>query len=263
MDQEATATTATTNPAMEAARRNPRLALMALIREAITTLSGDQDLARGPVCESCGCGPTEALRESIRVGLQSLGVPDVLARGIVAEDLSDGGTLGPFGDLAAATRAAENDQEYGLAYDVRAFHAKFGHAIRRAPEVPTDDEARHRARLVTEEYFEFMAAIYGETANLDHATEVLTTVVQNDPVHVNLPELVDAIEDLKYVLEGTNATCGVDGVPVHRAIQAANMAKSPVLDAEGKPDPLSKPTKPVGWSKPDVRAILAAQGFKE
>lgn len=253
-----------TNPAMEAAARNPRLAILALARETIAVLAGGE-LAHGGSCTMCGLGTVGVLRDTLRTALSCVGVNGE----IVQEDLEDVGRLGPFGSVAVQARAAENEQEYGLAYRVREFHARFGHGARRKPELPTgltDDEARHRARLVTEEYLEFMTSIFGGgSADLDASMvlveSTLGDIIDLAAVRVDLPELVDAIEDLKYVLEGTHATAGVDGEPAGKAVHAANMAKEPVLDAEGKPDPLSKPTKPAGWAPPDVAAILRGQGW--
>jgi len=71
-----------------------------------------------------------------------------------------------------------------------------------------------------------------------------------------VPELADAIGDLKYVLEGTNLAFGIDGEPIWDAIQAANMAK-----AGGRVDEHGKRLKPPGWTPPDIEGELVKQGW--
>jgi len=73
----------------------------------------------------------------------------------------------------------------------------------------------------------------------------------------NLPDIADAIGDLKYVLEGTNLAFGIDGEPVWDAIQKANMAK-----AGGSVDEHGKRMKPPGWTPPDIEGELRKQGWK-
>lgn len=120
--------------------------------------------------------------------------------------------------------------------DVKKFHEAFGLPILPRPGVPGVDRKTLRARLVTEEYHEFIDALQ-----------------RND-----LVELADAIGDMIYVLQGTALEYGIDMKPVWDAIQASNMAK---LGEDGKPirDAGGKVLKPAGWTPPDIASIIASQ----
>lgn len=120
--------------------------------------------------------------------------------------------------------------------DVRAFHEAFEHPILPFPQVPGVNRKTLRARLVTEEYHEFIDALQ-----------------RND-----LVELADAIADLIYVLQGTALEYGIDMNPVWAEVHRSNMAK---LGPDGKPikDAGGKLLKPEGWTPPDIAAIIAEQ----
>jgi predicted HAD superfamily Cof-like phosphohydrolase len=133
--------------------------------------------------------------------------------------------------------------EAGLPRTVRRFHERYGHPVRHTPAVSTDDEVRFRLALITEEYKELLDAC-GTYWDANHS----------DPITVDLPELVDAIGDLMWVLEGTAAVLGVQMGPVIREIARANMSK--------EPNGAGKPIKPEGWEPPDVVGCLIAQGWR-
>lgn len=172
-----------------------------------------------------------------------------------------------------------------LHHDVRAFHTRFGHPVRTKPVIPSPEEMRFRLKLITEEYLELLdattdAAHPAVPHLLETAGKMLRHFINEVGIKVDLPEAIDALGDLDFVIEGTRAVCGVDGAPVHDAIYTANMAKSPVYvqakDAyHGKtedggaltirsnvPDPTAKPTKPDGWTPPDIRKVLLTQGWE-
>lgn len=157
-----------------------------------------------------------------------------------------------------------------LRQDVRAFHEKFGHPVRDRPAAPSDEEMRFRLELVAEEFLELVDA----ATNGEHPSAVLRETfgkmirhyLKEAEIRVKLPELLDALGDLDFVVEGTRVVCGVDGAPIAAAIAHANLMKDPVYVAEKdgyhrSPDPAAKPTKPAGWSPPDVAAELRRQGW--
>lgn len=149
-------------------------------------------------------------------------------------------------------------------HDVRAFHRRFGHEVRETPAVPDEATMRFRLKLIAEEFLEALDACGIREGNIE---AILRETIANAPIDVDLPALVDALGDLDYVVEGTRAVCGVDGSPVHNAIHHANMAKDPVYVASKDehhraPDPKAKPTKPAGWSPPDVAGELRRQGWR-
>lgn len=155
--------------------------------------------------------------------------------------------------LEDATKAADRT----LHRMVRAFHLKFGHAVRWTPTIPPDEEVRVRMRLIAEEFFEAMEACgfagrYGNV--LDDARKNISDAITELDVKVDLPEFIDALGDLAYVIEGGTAVCGVVMQPVMEEIQRANMSKEPN-------GPLGKPTKPEGWTPPDIARVLLDQGW--
>lgn len=147
--------------------------------------------------------------------------------------------------------------------DVAAFHRAMDQAILPEPGVPSAEVVYLRARLVTEEFGEFIAALSGVDADdakrlVDHLQQEMNAYFldEKEPARPNLVDLADAIADLKYVLEGTNLAFGIDGEPVWDAVQAANMAK-----AGGPVSPEGKRLKPPGWTPPDIRQVLIDQGW--
>lgn len=160
---------------------------------------------------------------------------------------------------------------------VRYFHKKFGHPVEHTPKVPDADQVKFRLKLIAEEFFELLAACeIWPTWHNDGQDEVdAATLVRNcidkdfcDPVVVNLPEMVDAMCDLDWVVEGTRAVFGVLGAPVLAEVVRANMAKEPsqvaAKDAHhqsAEPGAI-KPVKPPGWVPPDVRGELLKQGWR-
>jgi predicted HAD superfamily Cof-like phosphohydrolase/DNA-binding transcriptional regulator YiaG len=145
---------------------------------------------------------------------------------------------------------------------VREFHAAVvGEPLPEHPCVPSEAILRRQARLITEEYLEAMEAIYtggnlvAEGVNLYTVQETLNAIVDQAPLSVKLPELIDATVDLDYVVEGLRAWCGIDSQGVWAVVQAANMAKA------GGPKRKSdnKQLKPPGWKPPDIAAEIERQ----
>ena len=77
------------------------------------------------------------------------------------------------------------------------------------------------------------------------------------PECANLVELVDALADLDYVVEGTRIEFGINGKPIADAVHAANMAKvGGGIRGDGKIN------KPEGWQPPDIAGELRKQGWE-
>jgi len=144
--------------------------------------------------------------------------------------------------------------------DVADFHRAMDQAILPKPSIPDHDIVVLRARLVTEEFGEFIGALTGsddaETERLVSYLHGLVRGYLDKGGKPDLPGLADAIEDLKYVLLGTNLAFGINGAPVWSAVHAANMAK-----AGGPVSPEGKRLKPPGWTPPDIEGVLRAQGW--
>lgn len=150
-----------------------------------------------------------------------------------------------------------------LSRQVRAFHEKYGHPTRSTPCVPEMKEVQFRLRLITEEFFELLAACEiwphldeGHDPDEIHAFEIIKDAISDDFAGtVDLPEFIDALADLSYVIEGTAAAMGVNMAPVLAEVQRANMAKEP-----NGPD--AKPVKLPGWTPPNITGVLLQQGWR-
>lgn len=156
-------------------------------------------------------------------------------------------------ELLEANRATRGKSLRAM---VQEFHAKYGFVDRATPGVPDDETVRFRLRLVAEEFFEMLeSAGCGRDMCLPTARRyVEASIAAPIRIGIDLPEFADALTDLMYVLEGTRLAFGIDGAPIDRLVQDANMAKGP-------PGQNGKPTKPEGWQPPDVEGELRRQGW--
>jgi predicted HAD superfamily Cof-like phosphohydrolase len=184
-------------------------------------------------CPHCGASlDQQACRHESR-GLLRVSVEDV--DGLLREHrrLQDQVT-----ELQNANTKLVNDRRTSLRARVREFHAVMGQDIAERPCAATDAIVRHRARLIAEEFFEVLEALFG--FGFDNLRGKLGLLIESSAVTVNLVDLADALGDLDYVVEGTRISCGIDGEPVMAAIHASNMQKTPSGDAA------KKITKPPG-----------------
>jgi predicted HAD superfamily Cof-like phosphohydrolase len=179
------------------------------------------------------------------------------------------------------------------------FHQMFDQPIAESPILPEPDRVRFRARLILEEALEFIEAVFDPAspggpgivsgqhktagAQLAVARVCLDRLLENATVELALPEALDALGDLDYVVEGTRLEFGVDGDPIAREIHRSNMAKAVVCEhCEGHgADPAGdkcagcggkgrillkradgKPLKPKDWTPPDIAGLIAKQRDK-
>jgi predicted HAD superfamily Cof-like phosphohydrolase len=143
------------------------------------------------------------------------------------------------------------------------FHLAFGHYVGTTTVgVPPDDVVRLRARLIIEEAFEVLEAVFARDTlphdNLGSMKKLAKSICATAPVDVDLPALADALGDTDYVVEGTRLAFGIDGSPIADAIHAANMAK-----LGGGKDAHGKSVKPKNWVAPNnaIAAELRRQGW--
>jgi predicted HAD superfamily Cof-like phosphohydrolase len=144
-----------------------------------------------------------------------------------------------------------------LREQVREFHVAMGvPADATRPTVIPDERVRLRARLIAEEFFETMGAIFGNIFALDDAHGLVLQAIKM-PVRVDMPELADGLADLDYVVEGARLEFGIDGAPIAAEVHRANMAKvGGTRRSDGKVE------KPKGWQPPDVAGELKRQGWE-
>jgi len=150
------------------------------------------------------------------------------------------------------------------------FHKACDQPILDRPTVPDDDRVRLRAALVIEEALEFVEALFdmscpahytgldmSPVAASDDMRTIkrhLKTIIEGAPVKVNLPEAIDALADIDYVVAGSYLEFGVDSEPIAATVHAANMSK-----VSGPIGPNGKRLKPEGFRPPDIAAELAFQ----
>jgi len=152
---------------------------------------------------------------------------------------------------------------------VREFHEAMSLPIGARPAVPSDDRVRLRLRLITEEFLETLRAAFTTQESttdkwvalvdqhVQEAARCLQWVVDSAHIAVNMPEFIDGLGDMDYVVEGTRLEFGVDGKPVAAEIHRANMAK-----ANGPVREDGKRLKPEGWTPPDIEGELAKQAAR-
>lgn len=147
---------------------------------------------------------------------------------------------------------------------VRAFHEKFSIPVRDKPGVPSDERVRLRLRLIAEEFLELLDSCDdGQDDRFSEhwleaqcALDFLISRVRSE--NVALPDFVDALVDLEYVIHGGALEVGVDTGPVMAEVHKANMRKDGGPKRED-----SKILKPPGWEPPDIAGCLRAQGWDE
>jgi predicted HAD superfamily Cof-like phosphohydrolase len=138
---------------------------------------------------------------------------------------------------------------------VSEFHRALDFPVRDVPTVPGDDEVRLRGRLIAEEAFEVLGAMFPDVNWSEWAVRVRETI-DRARVDVDLPALANELVDSHYVTSGTSAQFGINEWPVFTAVHVANCAK-----AGGGKDERGKAVKPVGWKKADIAAVLREQGW--
>ena len=123
--------------------------------------------------------------------------------------------------------------------DVVAFHERFcqPHPGNTRPRLMDAQMLEFRMALINEELDEFVKA---------HARG-------------DLPEAIDGLVDIAYVILGTAAVMGAPFDDHWAEVHRANIDKVPT---PGPNPAIVKPTKPPGWRGPDHETILRAQWRK-
>lgn len=163
--------------------------------------------------------------------------------------------------LADNTRVVMQAREVNIRNQVSAFHRVFNQPILEEPTVPPNDRVRHRLRLIAEEFFELLdACTSGWSAEpwmRDDIEARVDKYLWTTTIKVDIVEVVDALADLDYVVEGTRLEFGIRGMPVALEVHRSNMTK-----VGGSVSPTGKIQKPEGWKPPDIAGVLRAQGWR-
>lgn len=163
--------------------------------------------------------------------------------------------------VSAAQRRATTLLEDRRANDrtamVREFFCAAEQHLPERPAVPEEASTRLGLRLVAEEFLELVSSTLAVGKDFEQFCFVVMTVVNSYPLRVDLPDAIDAIVDLQYVLEGLALRFGVDLRPVWQTVHRANLAKR-----GGPVDEHGKRLKPPGWEPPDIVVELEMQGWR-
>lgn len=140
---------------------------------------------------------------------------------------------------------------------VTEFHRALDFPVRATPTVPSDDEVRLRARLIVEEAFEVLDAMY-PGINWGRFLGVVRHIVDSATIGVNLPALAHELADLHYVVSGTAVQFGIDEGAVLAEVHRANLTK-----AGGGKDANGKALKSANFRPADIAAVLRKQGWAD
>jgi predicted HAD superfamily Cof-like phosphohydrolase len=145
--------------------------------------------------------------------------------------------------------------------------------IKSSPAVPDEKIVRLRAKLVMEEAFELIEALFeleqklnyderskllqGQGSDYAIARATIDKIIERNDLNVDMVEVADACGDIDYVVEGARLAFGINGKPIADEVQRTNMAKfgpgSWVRESDGKQ------MKPPGWEPPDIAKLLKDQ----
>jgi predicted HAD superfamily Cof-like phosphohydrolase len=144
-----------------------------------------------------------------------------------------------------------------LRRQVTEFHEAFGAPIADHPSAAKDERMRLRARLISEEFFETMRAIFGGNhERINMAETTMNESIKHDALSVDMVDLADGLADLDYVVEGCRIECGIDGAPIAAEVHRSNMAK---IGGSKRSD--GKFLKPANWTPPAIARELERQGW--
>jgi predicted HAD superfamily Cof-like phosphohydrolase len=138
---------------------------------------------------------------------------------------------------------------------VTEFHRALDFPVRDTPTVPSDDEVRLRARLMNEEFFEVLGAMFPNVDWYEWAYSIRVSI-ENASVDVDLPGLAKELCDLHYVTSGTSVQIGINEGPVMAATHSENLSK-----AGGGKDANGKAMRGPNYRKADIAAVLREQGW--
>jgi len=138
---------------------------------------------------------------------------------------------------------------------VRDFHVATSSYVAPFPSVPPDDIVRLRAKLILEEAFEVVGAMFSfPESQLKSAIKDLCEIIDDMQPNVSLANLAKELKDLEYVTLGANLAFGIPDA-MFDGVHANNLTKvgGPVR-ADGKRE------KPTGYVKFDAARWLAENG---
>lgn len=140
---------------------------------------------------------------------------------------------------------------------VREFHEASGQEVRDVPSMPSDETRLLRGKLILEETLEVFAAL-GLRLVMNGSSRRLELIHAGHP---DMEGVAHELADLKYVVDGTAVSFGVQLGPVTEEVHRAKMAK---VHTNGiRTDASGKILKPPGWKPADVASVLRKQGWRD
>lgn len=141
---------------------------------------------------------------------------------------------------------------------VAEFHVAMDVPIGDKPRELTRDRLELRLKLIAEEFLELLDSAGYWLVGRDESGKPMIARYYGPMGYApfDMVEVVDALGDLDYVIAGMRLELGVDGAPIAAEIHRTNMAK-----VEGPIRADGKKLKPPGWTPPDIRGLLIAQGW--
>lgn len=142
---------------------------------------------------------------------------------------------------------------------VHVFHRAMGQIDPTSPVTnPSDADRELRARLLAEETAEGLIALVGTSrARGMMLLHIERAAQKRGDEPGDLPEIADAMSDVRVIATGTDVAFGIDGDVIDRAVMDSNLLK-----VGGGRDADGKFRKPPGWKAPDIARLLTEQGWR-
>lgn len=155
---------------------------------------------------------------------------------------------------------ADKVREFYEKYQQEQFLADDGAAA--SLEDMGNDRVDLRMKLIAEEFFELVAAVYNEQAayELESAWNGLFSDGVTDERRNDVIAAADATGDLRYVIEGFDLEAGIPAEKVFDEIHSSNLSKLgkdgfPII-SDGTLKPKGKILKGEDFFEPDLKAVI-------
>lgn len=155
---------------------------------------------------------------------------------------------------------ADKVREFYEKYQQEQFLADDGAAA--SLEDMGNDRVDLRMKLIAEEFFELVAAVYNEQAayELESAWNGLFSDGVTDERRNDVIAAADATGDLRYVIEGFDLEAGIPAEKVFDEIHSSNLSKLgkdgfPII-SDGTLKPKGKILKGKNFFEPDLKAVI-------
>ena len=155
---------------------------------------------------------------------------------------------------------ADKVREFYEKYQQEQFLADDGAAA--SLEDMGNDRVDLRMKLIAEEFFELVAAVYNEQAayELESAWNGLFSDGVTDERRNDVVAAADATGDLRYVIDGFDLEAGIPAEKVFDEIHSSNLSKLgkdgfPII-SDGTLKPKGKILKGENFFEPDLKAVI-------